>query len=133
MIELIYASHVAPDLELPQVYHILDHAQANNKAKNITGVLLFNSRYFLQLLEGDEPVVQQLFAAIRQDRRHYSAKLLGARAITKRRWANWSMALITPTAANQSIMMRYSPGQEFSPMQLDAEQASQMLLELSSR
>ncbi|WP_248723797.1 BLUF domain-containing protein [Seonamhaeicola sp. ML3] len=45
-------------------------ARANNKKNNITGVLIYNNLNFLQVLEGEEEVVNATFDRIRFDRRH---------------------------------------------------------------
>jgi hypothetical protein len=42
----------------------------NNSGKNITGILLYESGKFLQVLEGEEDVLKKLYEKIEADSRH---------------------------------------------------------------
>lgn len=132
MIELIYSSHMSHDLELPGIYRLLGISQANNSLANISGLLLFNTRYFLQVLEGEENAVDALFAKIRTDPRHSQVKLMSRQSIQTRHWAQWSMALMTPSMANQAVFRKYCQTDEFSPQALQAADARALMLELSA-
>jgi Sensors of blue-light using FAD len=133
MQELIYRSRMASHLNLPEVYAIMKEARQRNEALSITGVLLFNTQYFLQLIEGPRHSIDALYPLIEKDRRHQDVERLVQRTITERSWANWSMALVMPTADNQHILNRYSPSGTFSPMDLTAETASQLLKDLAQQ
>jgi Sensors of blue-light using FAD len=131
MLELIYRSRLASDLNLPEVYAIMKEARQRNDAMSVTGVLLFNTQYFLQLIEGPKESIEALYPRIEKDRRHQNVECLVKRAITERSWANWSMALVMPTADNQHILKRYSASGIFSPIDLTAKTASQLLTDLA--
>ena len=45
-------------------------ARANNQKYNITGVLIYNNQNFLQVLEGEEAIVNATYERIKFDRRH---------------------------------------------------------------
>jgi Sensors of blue-light using FAD len=131
MVELIYRSRMASHLNLPEVYAIMKEARQRNEALSVTGVLLFNTQYFLQLIEGPRASVDSLYPMIERDKRHQSVERLLRREITVRTWANWSMALVMPTADNKHILDRYSAHGVFSPLELTGDTASQLLTDLA--
>lgn len=45
-------------------------AKANNQVNNITGVLIYKNQNFLQVLEGEETIVDATFNRIKLDSRH---------------------------------------------------------------
>jgi Sensors of blue-light using FAD len=131
MLELIYCSQVEPSLELAGVYNILKQSQGLNAARQITGVLLFNTRYFLQVLEGLESEIDPLYKRIAADQRHVNVQLISRLPLTQRHWSQWSMALVTPCISNQIIMRKYCGTEEFNPTGLNAETARGLMQELS--
>jgi hypothetical protein len=76
-------------------------AKANQRA-GITGLLLAEGDYFLQVLEGPRECVSELFARIARDPRHARVTLIEARSITETSCPKWGMTLfdaITKSAA----------------------------------
>lgn len=69
----------------------MDDAQEKNKAIGLTGILLYDGRRFLQLLEGDRSTVETLFRKISQDDRHYNVSVLFDREASERAFGNWAM------------------------------------------
>jgi hypothetical protein len=45
-------------------------AKANNQVHNVTGVLIYKNQNFLQVLEGEETIVDATFNRIKSDSRH---------------------------------------------------------------
>ena len=66
----------------------------NNPARDITGVLISHSGWFLQVLEGSAVNVNSLFKVIEEDPRHSDFLLLRFNAIATRDFSDWSMASI---------------------------------------
>jgi Sensors of blue-light using FAD len=130
MIELIYYSNPAEDLQISHVYKLLEQARQFNTAHDMTGVLMFTNRYFVQALEGDAGVVRDLAGRIERDRRHQGFSLLGERAIEQRTWANWSMGLIMPNARSREVITNYCKG-DLQPQALQLNTAHDLLLELT--
>lgn len=63
----------------------------NNRRDGITGALLFKEGTFMQVLEGDEPVVCRTFARIASDPRHQSLITLLRGNIQERQFPEFSM------------------------------------------
>jgi len=74
---------------------ILKSAHRNNPALNITGVLVSNSGWFLQVLEGPGMKVKKLLNKIEADTRHSDFYVISKRAIDKRNFQEWSMASVS--------------------------------------
>ena len=91
MFELIYHSIAAPNLGLEDVNDILENAREYNLKNNITGFLLCHNNEFIQILEGDEKIVKELYSKISKDNRHSDVKLIAKGVIEKRGFDAWNM------------------------------------------
>lgn len=63
-----------------------------NQDLGVTGILLYKDGDFLQLIEGEQPVVAKLFSTIKSDPRHTEITVLLANECTERLFSDWSMA-----------------------------------------
>jgi hypothetical protein len=88
--QYLYIS-TAPTLPREEVDAILAASARNNPARGITGLLLFNGRNFLQLLEGEESEVAGLMETITADPRHAGVSVLDRRTIEVRACPDWAM------------------------------------------
>ena len=88
--QYLYIS-TAPTLPREAVDAILAASARNNPARGITGLLLFNGRNFLQLLEGEECEVAALMETITADPRHSGVSVLDRRSIAARACPDWAM------------------------------------------
>lgn len=88
--QYLYIS-TAPTLLREDVDAILAASARNNPARGITGLLLFNGRNFLQLLEGEEDEVAGLMDTITADPRHSGVSVLDRRGIEHRTCPDWAM------------------------------------------
>lgn len=61
MKQLVYASTASEPVTHEIVEDIVSKAKENNRIENITGFLVFNSGYFLQILEGEGSAVNKIF------------------------------------------------------------------------
>ena len=89
--QILYISTVSPH-EAVNLPSILTVARRNNDANGITGLLMFNGKRFLQVLEGPVDAVEQTFERIRSDPRHRAQVVLTRRIVEQREFGGWSMA-----------------------------------------
>ena len=90
---LLYCSQIAPNAPLNSVPNIIRIARSFNAANDVTGILVFDGRNFLQHLEGPELVLRNLIARIARDRRHVNFLVqYQGRGFGQRRFSGWSMA-----------------------------------------
>lgn len=115
LIQLTYASRSAGTLGPSDVKDILQTSQRNNSAVGVTGALCLANGIFLQQLEGDRAVVNQVYLRILNDRRHAEPTILDFSEIASRRFSNWNMGLISSIAENRQIFLKYSHKSEFDP------------------
>lgn len=88
---LIYISSSNGLLTKGQLDNILEGSRRNNAAMGITGMLLYYGGNIIQLLEGEEEKVKQLYQVIAQDERHKGIiKLLDGYS-EERIFPDWSM------------------------------------------
>ena len=91
-IQLLYGSTATVPFGKPELLELLDKCRTNNTKLNVTGLLLFKDGQFMQVLEGEEPVVTSLYQRIAQDPRHTGSMVFLQRAVEQRDFADWSMA-----------------------------------------
>ena len=104
--ELIYASWARPQLDQQFVLEMVKEARRRNQQLGITGLLLFDSERFIQLLEGEPEAVGDVTASIERDRRHHHYTPLHAGPqLSGRRFPAWSMgfAVYEPGALSRVI------------------------------
>lgn len=126
---MIYASRLAPEVDHQVIRDILATSQRNNAARFISGMLLFNSGFFLQWLEGDRAAISERFARIAADPRHTGIVLLAFGDTPQRRFARWHMGYLGEGPFNRELFQRFSTGDSFDPMALGARSAEAFMLE----
>ena len=92
LVQLIYVSSAKELFTKTDLLCLLSKSRARNTALNVTGLLLYKDGNFLQVLEGEETVIQILLARIREDPRHAGVIILLAQPIEARDFPDWSMA-----------------------------------------
>ena len=99
LFSLMYVSKKVDNFEVKDLIQILHKARENNKRRDVTGVLIYNKGYFLQILEGDMAIVNSLFnGLILKDTRHENVAVLSQNFITQRDFANWDMGFYGTTS-----------------------------------
>ncbi len=96
LVRLIYRSRgaVSGSVLSTAVGTILDRAWAKNPGHGITGVLLFDGAFFLQVIEGTLGNVEDLYEAIARDLRHESIELIDFLPTEAREYPDFSMAYL---------------------------------------
>ncbi|NTS75436.1 BLUF domain-containing protein [Catenovulum sp. SM1970] len=130
LVRMIYASQASPVFEPQDIKDILLGAKLNNAKCNVTGLLCFNRKFFLQCLEGSRTDVNETYRAILNDPRHQNIILLDYKEITNREFEQWNMGYVPESQLTSKINLKYSGGPCFDPFHMSAESAYQMLLEL---
>ena len=124
---LIYASETTEALTPAAVQHIVDRARLNNTRRHLSGLLLFDSRSFLQVLEGHRAALSELFGRIATDPRHRRIELLEVTPVHERRFARWSMGFAAADAAHGELFLRFGGAPEFNPHAMSAAGALGLL------
>ena len=92
LFSITYMSKKVDYYDEDDLMHILNVSRKNNKQRGITGVLIYNRGYFIQILEGDRGIVNHIFFdRILKDKRHENIVVLSQGLTAKRDFANWDM------------------------------------------
>lgn len=110
LIQYIYTSHATQDMTDDELSDLLRQSRTNNASKDITGMLVYENRIFIQLLEGPEQEVRQLVDKISHDSRHDNYTELAEMDISQRSFPDWSMGYrrINPQQNNPAEVEGFS-------------------------
>ena len=90
-----------------QLGEILAVSRRNNQRDNITGYLVSDGTWFLQILEGDHETVMAALVRIRFDARHSDVAVLSTRELRTRSFPLWSMGGSLKTPEMAAIFQRH--------------------------
>ncbi len=93
MFHLTYVSSAAQDFSKAELNELLVKCRENNAKLGLTGMLLYKDGNFMQVLEGEEGVVREVYAKISTDPRHTGEILLHQSPLEERQFPDWSMGL----------------------------------------
>ena len=95
--QIIYSSEAATPMQTDDLQELLDHARHSNATKGITGALVYAEGIFLQILEGEKVLLQDLMAKIRRDVRHEIVSVLREGEVPTAIFSSWKMAYVSAT------------------------------------
>ncbi len=124
LVRLVYHSRNRLDPNRPaadQVAEILAVSIACNERDDITGGLICDPRWFIQVLEGPAQAVTQTFERILRDARHKDVALVVMQPIAERRYGLSRMAHAAHNPDNMAIFSHFSDGKSFDPMLISTE------------
>lgn len=90
-----------------QLSAILAVSRRNNQRDGLTGYLVSDGIWFVQILEGDHEKVMATLIRIRFDQRHSDIAVLRTREIRTRSFPQWSMGGSVRTPAMREIFKRH--------------------------
>lgn len=121
MFYLVYVSVAAENVSKGELLGILAHSRSKNAEAGITGMLLYKDGNFMQVLEGEEGPVRDLYTRIRRDPRHLGIVTLIEGERERRCFGDWSMGFQDLSAPEARQIPGYS---EFLDTPLTAEEFS---------
>jgi hypothetical protein len=128
---LIYASTAVDGVDMNEFKRILEIAQKNNTNNDLTGMLCFNSKIFLQALEGSREAINTLYGKLNKDPRHYGLTLIKYEPIQERHWPDWSMAFAAASTNNRRLYLKYGMQSQFNPYGMQGDQVEKLMMEMS--
>ena len=88
---LMYVSYATEPLSDTDLKKLLDKCRKNNMQRNITGMLLYMDGKFIQVLEGAEKEINEMYDIILKDPRHKKiSKIIEGRCL-HRNFPKWTM------------------------------------------
>ena len=126
---LIYFSRQAlpaHDIDF-EVGLIIRASIANNRAVDVTGLLLVHQDWFVQVLEGGYTNVQTLYGKITDDHRHQGATILTAGPADRREFGDWNMCARRMNDIDAKILDTLDQRGVFDPTRLTGSSAMRLL------
>jgi hypothetical protein len=111
---------------------ILTSAIRNNSEHGVTGGLVFNRNYFMQVLEGERGVVSESFARISEDPRHKRVVLVEVKPVSERMFGAWSMGFAGKTELFDTLCAKFGTAGKFDPANMTGADLIGFILELVS-
>lgn len=91
MRRIIYCSRAVRDVTPEELIDLLAVARRNNEAAGLSGMLLYSSQSFLQLLEGEPAALERAYDRIGADPRHTALRLLLDTEVPRPLFPDWTM------------------------------------------
>jgi hypothetical protein len=126
---LIYISRAVGPQTTTVTTQILETARAFNKTHNLTGVLCQGKGLYVQVLEGERSIVNDLYRRIVADNRHAHAEIVYFGEIETRQFKEWSMALVHLSMDDPMVTMKHP---EFDPYSANSTAIMGLITELLS-
>lgn len=127
MYHIIYSSQAKEAMTLTTLVVLLMQARSLNERRHVTGALVYGDGQFMQVMEGEEAVIKDLYARVLTDPRHRDVRTLAEGPIAGRSFAQWSMAFGEVPAAEFQVLQRVAAYQ--TPAQLADQLATSQAAE----
>lgn len=124
---IAYTSVASFDFSDGDLITLLMNSRATNKGLGLTGILLYSDRHFVQILEGENAVVNARFERIAADPRHHDVALILREETTERQFPKWTMGYKSLSDPMVSMIPGYDSFFSDAPEQ--AASAARRLLE----
>ncbi len=89
---IIYKSKAIDSFTREEIIRMLNRSKRRNKKHGVTGCIFYHNNHFIQLIEGEENEIHQLYDNIKEDDRHSQVELLLEKKSNERSMLDWSMA-----------------------------------------
>jgi len=91
MKRIIYCSQSTSDVSPDELVALLELSRRNNERCGLSGMLLYSSQSFLQVLEGEEAALTATYDRILRDDRHQNLRMLMNADVAARMFPDWTM------------------------------------------
>lgn len=117
---------------LNNLREIVSASQRNNSRDGVTGFLIFDKTWFVQILEGERARVTETYNRIARDNRHSSATIVNVQDVAARSFPNWTMGGALRTLEVQEIYLAHNIGTIMEPAKLKSAQIIDLALDLEA-
>lgn len=88
---VIYRSRAIKIYSEDELLEMLKTFRKKNESLGITGMLLYDENSFIQVIEGEDTIISQLYDCIQRDSRHRLVTTIVKEKINDKDFRNWSM------------------------------------------
>jgi hypothetical protein len=118
--------------QLQLLREILATARRKNVEGDVTGYLIFDKAWFIQILEGDRAQVQATYQRIARDPRHTGVTLLDMKAVKARTFRSWSMGGAMRNLDQQEVFLSHGIAGDLDPTKLTAAKIVALAMDLAA-
>lgn len=108
MIHLIYVSSAQREMSEEELLLLLEQCRRRNRRQNVTGMLLYAGGNFLQVLEGEDKDVEEIYKDILNDERNNGNIVIDKDQISERTFPDWSMGFRHLTNQDKASIKGFS-------------------------
>lgn len=119
MIHLIYVSSANSEMSEDDLLQLLEECRSRNLKQHVTGMLLYIGGNFIQVLEGEEKDVEEIYDSITRDDRHSGLIVMLKEQIKERVFPDWTMGFKHLSNENKGEVKGYT---EFLEKDMKPEQ-----------
>ena len=127
---IIYVSKAADNVGHQDILDILTQSWKFNHNSYISGMLVYDNGYFIQLIQGPIKTIDKLFARISKDPRHHHIKTLGEEQLHLRDCNGWGIGVFNEQEIAESIYQALDIGHGEALYEADYSNAKTLLLQL---
>jgi hypothetical protein len=110
---------------------ILTTAIRNNSKLGITGALVFDDLWFVQVLEGPPQSVEAIFNRILEDSRHADIKIILKKEVEERLFGEWAMGLAVRTPETEVFFGHHWLNTGMNPGVMEPDAVLGLMVELA--
>lgn len=100
---------------------VLDSCARHDRSSGLTGALLFNESFFVQVMEGDATALSAKMWSLAEDKRHSLMVIMAAGCVPKRSFLTWSVGYAGRSEALDRLYLRYGTSPSLDPTTMTAE------------
>ena len=112
---VIYLSKAKEPFKIPELAQLVDHAACTNEIHQVTGFIVYDNTYFLQYVEGESSVVDQLMSNIQNDQRHQMIRSCPIN-ISMRKFQKWSTEWSKSQICMEMVLLDYLKAIQLTPV-----------------
>jgi len=130
LVRLLYYSRASREMSLADLKDILGTARENNNSIDVSGMLCYDKRYFLQALEGERETVNELYLDISDDARHDEVVIISYKEVPELVFPQWQMGYAGSSAQFTELLKELGQA-NFTPSEMTEDQAFNFLQKMS--
>lgn len=111
---------------------ILHACSEYSPSSGLTGGLVFNERFYLQVMEGAREQIARQMASIMADERHAGVTLIGMHEIERRDFDGWAVGYAGRTIDAERLFLRYGTVMELDPTRMTGASAEAFVREFTA-
>jgi hypothetical protein len=129
--QLIYASTATVKLKFGELKELAENASENNGKDLITGLLVYGNGYFMQVLEGTQHSVNNLYLKISHDKRHSDLRILDYNMVSSKSFSQWGMGSVDVNFNPEfvEVTKQVFQNSQFKPYDLRPREANDLMNE----